>query len=265
MDLQLNNKVALVTGGSLGIGKAVAIELASEGCMVAIAARRKELLEATASEISGLTGSKVIAIETDTSDPEQITKMIKRTNEELGPIQILVNNAAQVGGGGRNDSLLKGDESLFFDDFNTKMLGYVRAARAVAPYMIDAGWGRIVIVSGMATRQTAGVSGGMRNAAVTNLGSVLAQELGQYGINVNTIQPGGVLTESLEERLKSQNKSSGLKATDLIDQMGQANAIKHLVTAEEIAKVIAFLCSPLSISISGESISVSGGSRAIHY
>ena len=131
--------------------------------------------------------------------------------------------------------------------------------------MIAAGWGRIVIVSGMATRQTAGVSGGMRNAAVTNLGSVFAQELGQYGINVNTIQPGGVLTESLEERLESQNKSSGLKATDLIDQMGQANAIKHLVTAEEIAKVIAFLCSPLSISISGESISVSGGSRAIHY
>lgn len=265
MDLQLNNKVALVTGGSLGIGKAVAFGLAREGSKVAIVARRTELLEAAATEIAEATGSQVLPIQADTSDPDQIISMVEKTNHELGPIEILVNNAAQVGGGGRNDSLLKGDESLFFDDFNTKMMGYVRAARAAAPHMIESGWGRIVLVSGMATRQVAGVSGGMRNAAVTNLGSVLAQELGQYGINVNTVQPGGVLTESLEKRVESQNKTSNLKAKDVIEQMAQSNAIKHLVTAEEIAEVILFLCSPLSVSISGESISVSGGNRAIHY
>ena len=265
MDLQLGGKAALVTGGSLGIGKATAMELAREGCDVAIAARREDVLKATAEEIAGATGRKVVPITADTSKAQDVTRMVETARRELGRLDILVNSAAQVGGGGRNDTLLDGDESLFFDDFNTKMLGYVRASREAARHMVEQGWGRIILVSGMATRQTAGVSGGMRNAAVTNLGAVLAQELGQHGINVNTVQPGGVLTEALPERAARQGQARGATADEVIAQMGQGNAIRHLVTAEEIGKVIAFLASPMSVSITGESISVAGGGRSVQY
>lgn len=265
MDLQLQGKSALITGGSLGIGKASAMELAREGCDVAIAARREDVLKATAEEIASATGRKIVPIVTDTSKSEDITRMVETAKRELGRLDILVNSAAQVGGGGRNDTLLNGDESLFFDDFNTKMMGYVRSAREAARIMVEQGWGRIILVSGLATRQTAGVSGGMRNAAVTNLGAVLAQELGQHGINVNTIQPGGVLTEALPERTARQAQARGVSADEMIAQMSQSNAIRHLVTAEEIGQVVAFLASPLSVAITGESISVGGGGRMVSY
>jgi len=265
MDLGLEGKVAVVTGGSRGIGKASAMELAREGCDVVVCARGESPLREAAEEIAKATSRRVIAVPADTSKAEDITRVIETAKAKLGGVDILVNNAAQVGGGGRNDTLLNGDETLFTDDFNTKMLGYVRAARLAAALMVDKGWGRIVLISGMATRMPAGVSGGMRNAAVTNMGAVLAHELGPHGITVNTVQPGGVLTEVLPERLERQARDRGGDAGELRAQMEKSNAIHHLVTAEEIAKVVAFLASPAALAITGESISVAGGSRQVSY
>jgi NAD(P)-dependent dehydrogenase (short-subunit alcohol dehydrogenase family) len=191
--------------------------------------------------------------------------MVEQAREALGGLDILVNNAAEVGARGDADTLLAGDDALLQSDFDTKVKGYVRAARAAAPGMVAQGWGRIVLISGLATRTVTGVSGGLRNAAVTNLGAVLASELGPHGITVNTIQPGAIETETLEERLRTMAERQGMSAERLREQVARANAIQRIVTADEVAEVVVFLASPRAAAVTGESIAVSGGSRSIHY
>ena len=265
MDLMLRGKRAVVTGGSRGIGKAVALELAKEGCDVVICARTEGPLTSSAEEIAAATGRRIIPVTADTGNAYDVSRVIDTAARELGGVDILVNNAAQVGGGGRNDTLLSGDESLYEDDFNTKMLGYVRMARRAARHMVEQGWGRIIQVSGLATRSAGGVSGGMRNAAVTNMSSVLANELGPHGVTVNTLQPGAVDSEMLPERLQAMAARQGIPAEQMREQIAQSSAVKRIITPEEIAKVAAFLASPLSVSITGESIGVGGGTRQVTY
>ena len=265
MDLGLTGKRALVTGGSRGIGKAVARALAREGCDVAICARSEAPLRQAAQEIAASTGRKVVALPADTASAEDLERLVAATAEQLGGLDVLVNNAAAVGGRGAADTLLEGDERILRDDFETKVLGYVRAARLAAPHMIEAGWGRIVLISGLATRVALGVSGGMRNAAVTNLGVALANELGPHGITVNTLQPGAVETETFRERLAGMAAQQGLEVEAVRDRIAQQNEIRRVVTPEDIAEVVAFLASPRSEAISGESIAVSGGSAAVYY
>ena len=266
MDLQLEGKAAVVTGGSRGIGKAVALQLAREGCSVVICARSQAPLEEAAASIARETGRRCIPVPADTSRLADLERVIDTAVRELGGVDVLVNNAAQVGGGGRNDTLLNGEESLFTDDFSTKMMGYVRASRLAARHMVERGSGRIIIISGMATRYAGGVSGGMRNAAVTNLGAVLAHELGPHGVTVNVLQPGAVDTEALPGRLAAMAERQGATSDEMRRRMAEGNAIGKIVTPAEIANVVAFLASPLSLSITGESISVSGGTgRAVFY
>ena len=265
MDLQLSDRRALVTGGSRGIGKAVARALAREGCDVAICARAAGPLEIAAREIAAATGRRVVAIPADTSRLDELERLMERTLDELSGIDVLVNNAAAVGARGAADTLLAGDEALLQADFDTKVLGYVRTARLAAPHMIEQGFGRIIQISGLATRIGMSVSGGMRNAAVTNLGVTLANELGPHGITVNTLQPGAVETETFRERLEGMAREQGVDAASLRERLAATSASRRLVTAEDVAEVAVFLASPLSQAINGESIAVSGGSPNVYY
>ncbi len=265
MDLRLTGKRAIVTGGSRGIGRAIAHVLAREGCDLVICARNEKALVVTAAEIASATGRKVSATVADTSKAKDIEAMVEGAVRTLGGIDILVNNAAAVGGRGKADTLLDGDESILRSDFDTKVLGYVRTSRAAARHMIEQGWGRIIQISGLATRMAIGVSGGMRNAAVTNLGVVLANELGPHGITVNTIQPGLVETETFRTRIEAMAEQQGIGVDALLERFAQNNAIGRIVTAEEIAEVAAFIASPLSAALTGESISVGGGSPNVYY
>ncbi|MEE3141174.1 MAG: SDR family NAD(P)-dependent oxidoreductase, partial [Chloroflexota bacterium] len=126
MDLELNGKTALITGGSRGIGKAVARELGREGVDVAIASRGMEALEETAKELAAETGRRFIPISVDTSNEESIKAMVKIAADELGRIDILGNSAAGVGGSGPAPKLAEITEEYFFEDMNTKVLGYLR-------------------------------------------------------------------------------------------------------------------------------------------
>lgn len=265
MDLELTGKRALVTGASRGIGRAIALALAREGCDVVISARGEAALVEAATAIGAETGRRVVPVVADTSQAEDVARMVERTIETLGGVDILVNNAAEVGARGAADTLLGGDDALLQADLDTKVLGYVRACRGAARAMVRQGWGRIVLISGLATRTVTGVGGGLRNAAVTNLGAVLANELGPHGITVNTIQPGAIETETFDERLRTMAAQQGVPVEKLRLQVARSNAIQRIVTAEEVARVVTFLASPLCGAVTGESIAVSGGSRAIHY
>ena len=266
MDLGLSNKVALVTGGSRGIGYAIAQTLATEGASVAICSRGEAASQAAADWIAKTTGAKVIGLRADMGNAEDIIALVAATVSQLGGLDVLVNNAATIGGTGGVDTLAQLNEPLLSADFQVKMLGYLRCAKEAFPHMEAKGWGRIVNIDGLATRQAAGVSGGMRNAAVMNATKVLSEELGPKGITVNAVHPGATKTEALAPRLAGQMERTGKSLEEVEADMAAGLAIRRLVTAPDIANVVAFLCSEQAAAVTGESVSAAGGGgKAVFY
>lgn len=264
MDLQLQGKRALVTGGSRGIGKAIARQLAREGVDCAICSRTEASIQTAAAELAQETGQRIVPFVADMAQAGDITRLVHQAAEALGGIDILINNGARVSGGVPED-FANLDEHLLMHDFEEKVVGYFRAIRAVVPHMRAAGWGRILNISGLSARRAGGISAGARNAAVVNLTKTLAGELGSSGINVNAIYPTITMTETLEERLAVRAQQQGVNVDAVLEQSAAAVAIGRIVTAEEIAYVAAFLASPLAVGITGEVVAVTGGAGANVY
>ena len=154
------------------------------------------------------------------------------------------------------------DELLRYD-FETKMLGYVRAAREAAHEMIQNRWGRIINISGVADLA---ISAGMRNIALVSLTKSLSEELGPYGITTNAILPGFVVTEDRKVRLELLSAKTGITPETLESENATSTSLNRIVTSKEIASVVSYLCSPLAQSITGEALSVGGGgNRTIPY
>ncbi|MET0852146.1 MAG: SDR family NAD(P)-dependent oxidoreductase, partial [Candidatus Rokuibacteriota bacterium] len=164
MDLGLKDKRAIVTGGSKGIGKAIARELAKEGVDVAIVARSREALEATAKELEKETGRRVVPLVADVTNREQVDRMVAQAASALGGLHILVNSGSPPGGTATGPIETIVDKELL-DDFDVKFMGALRCARAVIPFLKQAGWGRIVNVSGANARNAGNLSGGARNVS----------------------------------------------------------------------------------------------------
>jgi NAD(P)-dependent dehydrogenase (short-subunit alcohol dehydrogenase family) len=267
MDLQLQGKKAIVTGGSRGMGKAIARQLAREGCDVAIGARTEGPLREAAADIAEEeTGRKIVPLVVDTLDAESIKGFVRQAADALGGVHILANCAARVGGTIADNMDAITDEQIV-KDFEEKFLGYYRCAREAAPYMKQAGWGRIINLSGGAGRTPGtAISTPARNISSVALTKSLANALGSFGINVNAIYPSTTITEAVMERHREQAKRLGKTLEGYLEELRQRSLIRHLVTAEDVANVVTFLCSPLAISITGEAISVSGGGSAdMHY
>ena len=265
MDLQLEGKKAVVTGGSRGIGKAIARQLAQEGCDVAICARTEGPLRESAQELSKETGRKVVPIVCDVMDSASIKTFIDQAAAALGGIHILVNSAARIGGTpGTIESVIDTD---VIKDFEEKVVGYLRCSQAALPYMKQAGWGRIIHISGGAGRAPGmQVSGGIRNAGTINLTKSMSNGLGAYGINVNAIYPGMTLSDTTMQRYTEQAAREGRTVESILEELTARTPNRHLVTAEDVAAVTTFLCSPLAAGITGEAIAVMSGSSAdVHF
>ncbi len=267
MDLELSAKRALVTGGSRGIGKAIAHVLALEGADVALLARNAELLAEAAAELSAATGRKVVCVSADTTDDAAVRRGVAEAARLLGgPIDILVNAAAEPAGFAGPPQLADITSAFFHAEMDTKVMGYLRCAREVAPAMRARGWGRIVNISGLAARQTGNAVGSMRNIAVAELTKNLADELGPHGINVTVVHPGLTRTERTAPLVAARAAAQGLAPDAVEAQMAAGNSIQHLVDAFEVAHVVVFLCSPKSRAINGDAIAAGGGApRSIHY
>jgi NAD(P)-dependent dehydrogenase (short-subunit alcohol dehydrogenase family) len=266
MDLELTGKGAIVTGGSRGIGKAITRELAREGAHVAIVARNAEALEATARELGAETGGRIVPIPADTGDDAAVKAMVQRAAEELGRIDILVNCAARVAGSTPEPKLSDITDETFWPDVNVKVLGYLRCAREVAPYMRRQGWGRIISLSGLAARRGGSILAATRNAAVVAASKSLADELARDGINVTVLHPGTTYTERIPGMVAAMAEREGITPEEAERRLGSGNLVGRLIDAREIAHVVAFLASPKSVAITGELISVAGGMpNAIFY
>ena len=266
MDLQLTGKRALVTGGSKGIGKAIAMVLAEEGADVALLARNVEALTVAATEIAGLTGRKVFGVSADTNLDDSVNAAVADAVLRLGgSIDILVNAAAEPAGFAAPPKLAAITGDFYHAEMNTKVMGYIRTAKAVVGGMQANGWGRIVNISGLAARQTGNTVGSMRNISVAALTKNMADELGPQGIQVNVVHPGVTRTERTAPMVAARAAAAGVPGEVIEQQMAAANSIGHLVDAREVADLVAFLCSPKSRAVNGEVIAAGGGATGRIY
>ncbi|HEX6244918.1 MAG TPA: SDR family NAD(P)-dependent oxidoreductase [Polyangiales bacterium] len=252
MDLQLAGKRAIVTGGSRGIGKAIARALAREGVDVVIAARSKEALAATAKELAAETGRRIIPAVADTGNEESVNALVAAAVKELGGLDILVNNAALPGGISPATKLEQIVDAQVLEDINIKVVGYLRTARAAAPHLIENGWGRIINIGGLAIHKTGRPVATLRNVGVAAITKNLADELGPRGINVVAVHPGATRTERSDAAAEKE--------------FARNVSIGRIVDSSEVADIVAFLASPRSVAINGDALPIGGGVLGtIHY
>ena len=266
MDLQLEGKRALVTGGSRGIGKAIALELAQEGCDITIAARDPQRLADAAAQIAAETGRPITSLTVEMTDDDSVRAMVASAAEAMGGLDILVNNAASPGSVYGPKPLAELTEEVVLADINVKVMGYLRCAREAAPHMQRAGWGRIINISGLAARGSGNTVGSIRNVSVAALTKNLADELGPDGINVTVVHPGLTRTEATPARIAQLAESGGITEAEAEARMAAGNSVRQIIDSEDIAAIVAFLASPRSVAITGDTIAAGGGvGRAIHY
>ena len=258
MDLGLTDRVALVTGASRGIGRAVALALASEGARVAMCSRNQATLEATAQEVRAKTGAEVFTVAADLSTLEGVTRVTDVTRQRFGRIDILVNNAGAIRAG---DFLSIPDEQ-WITDWNLKLLGYIRMARAVFPLMQSQGGGRIINIIGAAARNPTAtyLPGGAANAALVNFTKGLADLGAKSNILVTAVSPAATRTERWESLLASHAKAEGKSVEQVRAEREAAYPLGRIALPEEIADLVCFLASARAAFLSGICITVDGGS-----
>ena len=264
MNLELAGKTAIVTGGSRGIGKAVARELAAEGVDVAVVARSAEALQQSAAELAESTGRRIVPIVADTGSDESVKAMVEQAASSLGHVDILVNCAAQPGGQAPPPRLAEITDDAFYSDINIKVMGYLRCAREVAPHMIRQGWGRIISISGLAARSTGSTIGSIRNVAVVAMTKNLADELGPRGINVTVVHPALTRTEKTPGVIASLAERQGISLEEAEKRMVN-NLVGRWIDARDIAYVVTFLASPKAAAINGDVIAAGGGVKGVIY
>src|SRR5262245_12624499 len=263
MLLGLARRVALITGGSKGIGHAVATALAREGVNLAICARGKTELDQAAEHLRSL-GVQALGVPTDMTDAQAVQDFVATAADHFGRIDILVNNAVTST---QNTFDALSDEEFRYH-IDVKLMGYIRCARAVWPHMRSRGWGRIVNVAGMTARIVTDyrMTNGVVNSAVTNFTKHLAEQTGKDGITVNAVHPGYTWTPRLEGILSRWAELENISFEAACKQRCAEIPIGRFIQADDLARLIVFLCSDAAGAITGQAIAVDGGSgRSINY
>jgi len=252
MDLQLRNKIAIVTGSSRGLGLASVRALAAEGCLVTLCARTAVRLRQAAGEVSQAAGGddRVLAVQADVTDAQALSRLIDETVARFGGIDILVNNVALAGGA----SLLDTSDADWQDAIDQTLMPTIRASRLAVPHMQRRGSGAIVIIASIFGREAGGrMTYNAVKAAQISLGKSLAQQLAPSGIRVNTVCPGSILFEGGSWWKRQQQNPAAI-----------AEFVRHELPfgrfgrPEEVGDVVAFLASPRASWISGTSVVVDG-------
>ena len=266
MNLELNGKKAIITGGSRGIGKAIATALSAEGVVCTLIARNRTTLEVSAKNISKLTKNPVYCIVADTGLDESVRNMVSEANILMDGVDILVNCAARPLANKKIHNVGDLTTEAFDREMNVKVMGYIRCAREVAPIMKRRGWGRIINISGLASRTTGNAVGSMRNVAVSALTKNLADELGPFGINVTVIHPGFTRTEATESFIIERASELGEEPNVVEAELAKNNSVNRIIESADIAYVATMIASPRSIAINGDVIAAGGGvGSSIYY
>ncbi len=256
MNLDIDGRVALVTGGTQGIGKACAIKLAEEGAHVVIAARGKDLLDLVASEIRA-TGGQVTTVQADVSKDADCTNLINKTIATYGRIDILVNNAGTSATGEFESITDEGWQA----DFDLKLFAAIRLSRLAIPHMKQHNWGRIINVTNIGAKQPAAKSmpTTVTRAAGLAMTKALSREFAPNNILVNSVCIG--LIEAGQHERKAAKL--GIPVEQLYDKLTADIPLGRVGRADEVANVVAFLASEAASYVSGSSINLDGGKSAV--
>lgn len=259
VDLALQDRVALITGGGRGIGRAVALALAEQGASVALCGRTPETLEQTADDIRAL-GPQAWPIVADVTSLDDIRRFVGDAAAAAGRIDILVNNAVSSISAPFDEQT----DEHWRHHIDVKLMAYIRSAREVLPHMQSRRWGRIVNIGGMTARITAPlrITNGIVNAGVANFTKQLAGQVAAHNVTVNCVHPGSTVTERLKAGMERRARDAGVDITEIEAQSIAEIPLGRLIEPDDIARAVLFFCSPLADIVTGQSIAVDGGSAA---
>jgi NAD(P)-dependent dehydrogenase (short-subunit alcohol dehydrogenase family) len=258
MDLELKNKVAVITGGSEGIGFAVAEGLALEGAHVVLIARDSGRVAERAAEIVSKYGVKALGIAADVSNADDITRALAEIAQAFGGADILINNA----GTGTNETILDAPDEKWQHFWDLHVMAAVRLSRGLVPAMQRRGGGVILNNASICAKQPLGYEPiyNTTKAALVMFSKCLANEVIKHNIRVNTINPGLVLTKDWVKTATQLTDGTGRTAFDYLDDIAKQNApIGRFATPEELAQFFVFMCSPRASYCVGSEYFVDGG------
>src|SRR5262245_41972124 len=252
MELGLKGKVAVVTGGTQGIGRATALRFAKEGANVAICARNADRLEQTSAELRK-TGVEVLSMSADCSKPEDIEKFMGAVEKKFGRIDVLVKNAGES----QRGKFLETDDAKWAADIELKVFGAIRCSRLAIPHMKKQGGGRIINITISSAKQPGAESmpTSVSRAAGLAITKALSKEFAADNILVNTVCIGKIKSGQHERRYKADNRT----AEEYYKQAARDIPLGRVGEAEEVANVIAFLASDAASYVTGTSINLDGG------
>ncbi len=257
MDLGIAGRVAIVTGASRGIGRAVAERLCREGASVALCARNRESLAEAQRALEAIGGGKVLTVEADLTEPSAAGRVVEAAAAAWGRIDILVNNA----GAARGIPFDELTEELWLENLKLKLFGYLRMTRQVLPHLRRNGWGRIVNIAGMAGPQPTPMSMpiGLNNAGILNVMKALADGEAANNILVTTVCPGPILTERQTRLLQEVSQRKGISFEAAQNEATSAIPLRRMGRPEEVADAVAFLASERASYITGSVVLLDGG------
>jgi NAD(P)-dependent dehydrogenase (short-subunit alcohol dehydrogenase family) len=256
--MTLDNKIALITGGGRGIGRAIALAFAREGARVAVAARTVQQVEKVAAEVTKETESEALAIVCDVSDPASVQQMFGSVCERFNHgLDILVNNA----GIAESAALAKTDDDLWQRHLAINLSGTFYCTRAALPGMLERAWGRIINIASIAGKTGAPYIAAYAASkhGVLGLTRSVALEVAAKGVTVNAICPGYVDTEMTSRGLDNISAKTGRPAAEALEAIKNMSPQKRLITPEEVAAVASLLASEEGRGINGQAINIDGG------
>ena len=255
MDVRMDGRVALITGGSRGLGRAMALKFAEAGADVAIVARRPDMLEEARADIAGRAQSQVRSYACDVSDGDEIKAMFGSVEGDFGKVDILVNNAGSSVSGPFEEVT----DEVWQSDLDLKLFAAIRLARLVLPGMKQRRWGRIINILNIGAKapRPQGAPPAVSRAAGLALTKVLAGDGAPHNVLVNALMTGTIVTDQVMRRHQSADTDQTLK--EFIAEAGKAVPLGRMGTAEEYANVACFLASDAGSYVTGTALNIDGG------